>query len=390
MPLSVIKSPSGANAQQSARTIIYVVNAFELDAPTRLCLEVAKSAAKAGYRVAMLAWSRGGSLEPEIQRAGIEHLVLHGLMPRAVAELRARRPAIVHAILARPTVMGAIAARLAGIPLVVATHHGAHEWTEKSSLLGAVFPRVFATIASLVSRHVTVSQTAARELEAVGVSPQSITVIPNGVNAGYFYPARSIDAEQLRGQLFPDDNPNAMLLVGAMGNLREVKNHRQLVRAARTVLQQVPVARFVIWGDGPLRHELQQQIQHAGLTPVFQLPGATTDPRTALRACDVYVQTSRQESFGLSVAEAMACEVPVVVSDAGGLRELVENAGIICGSEDQQLVEALVTICSSRELREQLAHAGRDRISRNFSTTQMQARHLALYSELLQWAGSDV
>jgi glycosyltransferase involved in cell wall biosynthesis len=101
---------------------------------------------------------------------------------------------------------------------------------------------------------------------------------------------------------------------------------------------------------------------------------------------DIFVAVSLQESFGVSVLEASACGKPVVVSDVGGLPEVVDNGqtGIIVESKNSdQLVDALMTLINNPDLRKKMGDAGRSKVMRDFSWDSSVKKMLFIYSNLL-------
>jgi L-malate glycosyltransferase len=125
-------------------------------------------------------------------------------------------------------------------------------------------------------------------------------------------------------------------------------------------------ARLLIVGDGPQRAELQVLAHQLNIADRVQWAGAV--PHAAvpawLQRLDVYVAASREESFGVAVVEAMACGVPVVVSDAGGLPEVVmagESGLVVSRDDPAALAAALQRLLDDASLRQRLGRAGRAR-----------------------------
>jgi glycosyltransferase involved in cell wall biosynthesis len=97
-------------------------------------------------------------------------------------------------------------------------------------------------------------------------------------------------------------------------------------------------ARFILVGDGPVRADIEQRIADYGLTDDVELVGEQHELVPWLSIADLFLLPSAQESFGLAALEAMACEVPVVASNVGGLPEIIENGvtGFVCPPEAVQ------------------------------------------------------
>src|SRR5262249_40764987 len=156
-----------------------------------------------------------------------------------------------------------------------------------------------------------------------------INVIRNGVDTMRFSPGNPAMRRDWISQLFPHAEAEHTVLVGNAGNLRSVKGHAVLLEGAAEALKRNPNLRFVVWGEGPERQRLQRRIDALKLGHSFVLAGRCLGMEAALASCDLYVQPSFEESFGMAAAEAMACGVPVIATDAGGLPELLDDCGVI-------------------------------------------------------------
>jgi glycosyltransferase involved in cell wall biosynthesis len=160
---------------------------------------------------------------------------------------------VVHTHRYKDTVLGAIAAKLAGVPSVIRTVHGAREplrgwdWAKFGvyEALDRLVLRCFA------DRIIAVSRRMAESLEDSGYRPGTVMTIHNGVDLRKIRPTRARD--RVRRELGVDA---ATHLIGTVGRLSPVKGHVHFLRAAQLILQKEPGAKFVIMGDGPLRSEL--------------------------------------------------------------------------------------------------------------------------------------
>jgi glycosyltransferase involved in cell wall biosynthesis len=175
------------------------------------------------------------------------------------------------------------------------------------------------------SLYVAVSHGVAHVLEAGGVAPARIRVVHDGVRP--LGPARP--AADLLG-----DGP----LIGAVGALVGHKAHRVLVDA----MARLPDLRCVIAGEGPLRGELERQICALGLQDRVRLLGQRGDVAAVLAALDLLVHPSVEEGMGQVVVEAMAARVPVLVSDAGGLPEVVGPRARVAPRGDPRALAAMI------------------------------------------------
>ena len=240
-----------------------------------------------------------------------------------------RRLDIVHAHYAVPHATAAYlsdemlkSATSAARPKTVTTLHGtditlvgsdrSYAWVvgfsiERSDVVTAVSESLrHDTVASLGIRH-------------------AIEVIPNFLDCAVY--RRRFDP-QLRRALCPTGS-EALLV--HMSNFRPVKRVDAVLEIFRRVHEVMP-ARLLMIGDGPDRPGLEQRARAEGLANDVIFLGEEHDPVRWLSVADVFLLPSAQESFGLAALEAMACEVPVIASNAGGLPEIIENDvnGYVC------------------------------------------------------------
>jgi N-acetyl-alpha-D-glucosaminyl L-malate synthase BshA len=162
-------------------------------------------------------------------------------------------------------------------------------------------------------------------LSALGIKHE-VRVIPNFLNCAEY--RRRLDPD-LRRQLCAPGNCEAVVV--HVSNFRPVKRVDLALEVFRLIRRRVR-ARFVLVGDGPVRPEVERLAAADGLTNDVVFAGEQQDLVPWLSVADLFLLPSAQESFGLAALEAMACEVPVVASDVGGLPEIIENGvtGFVC------------------------------------------------------------
>lgn len=171
-------------------------------------------------------------------------------------------------------------------------------------------------------RVITVSNNMSEEVRKFFNVPENkITVIPNGVDASRFDSLHAADLSGFRRRWARDDE-RIVLFVGRM---EYQKGPQVLVEAAPLILSQFPAARFILAGKGGLERDLDQRVSELGLGDKVRMAGFLPDADRDMlyRVADVAVFPSIYEPFGIVALEAMAAKCPVVVSDVGGLGEIV-------------------------------------------------------------------
>jgi glycosyltransferase involved in cell wall biosynthesis len=230
---------------------------------------------------------------------------------------------------------------------------------------------------------VAVSEDIARFLcQAVGVKPDKIRTIYNGIETDLFCPNQRM-REQIRQELQVTDEQS---VIGAVGNLYPVKGHTYLVRAAATVTEVVPNAVFLIAGRGHLLGRLQAEARELGVENKIRFLGFRDDVPALLQAMDIFVLPSLSEGLPLSAIEAMASGKPVVATRVGGVPEVVVDGetGFLVAPEDAGgLAKKLVCLLKSPCLAQELGSAGCERAKERFSLDRMVKGYEELYDAAL-------
>jgi len=294
--------------------------------------------------------------------------------PLGVVELtrlfRRLRPDIVHLNSSKAGVLGRIAAVPARVPVRIFTAHG---WAYKAAT--GVDSRLYLladrAVESLTSMVICVSENERRAGLAAGVcTAKRSVVIRNAVDVG------AAPSQAGRG-----DTP---VQVVSVGRLAVPKDFSTLVAA----MARLPEGRahLRVFGDGPLRSELEAQKQALGIDAAVEFAGEVPDARPHLDDADVFVLASLSEGMPVSVLEAMAAGLPVVASAVDGLEEVVIDGktGFLTPPGDAAALAArLGQLIDDPSLRNALGKAGRERAEEYFSLPAWRDAHFSLYRLLL-------
>src|SRR3954466_4310681 len=183
--------------------------------------------------------------------------------------------------------------------------------------------------------------------------------------------------------------PHQAPIVGNVAALVPHKGQRHLIEAARTVVQQVPDARFIIAGEGELRPALERQIKEHHLEKHVLLAGFRPDVMSVHKAFDIFVMSSVTEGLGTSLLDAMACGKPIVATTAGGMPEVVADGrtGILVPPRDHgALAAAIIGLRTDQTLRGEMGAAGRARVRTKFSAERMVQDTLDVYRRVAMHA----
>ncbi|QEK95515.1 glycosyltransferase family 1 protein [Achromobacter insolitus] len=260
--------------------------------------------------------------------------------------LRSRRFDVVNTHSRRDTVLGAIAARLAGTPLIVRTRHLAKP-------INSLYAYTW-----LAHRVIAVSRYVRGQLLDGGARAEAIATIHSPV----VLPQVSSGVCVRRELGLPDD----ALVIGCVAVMRADKGHRDLIDAFHRIAAIFPNAHLVLVGEGqPLAGQLQAQAQALGLAPRVHFTGRRDDIGNVLMAFDVFALPTLREALGTVFIEAAAMGLPVVGTNVGGVPETMQ-AGVtgllVPPADPEALAGALEGLLADPALRRRMGEAGRELI----------------------------
>lgn len=274
----------------------------------------------------------------------------------------------------KPNLLGRLASWTVGIP-TVAVSRG---WTYESRRVRCYefLDRIFLRLAD---RVVAVSEAQRRKVLKCGVRPDKIRVIHNAIDLDSFPgPAE----HGIRAEL---GISRAAVLVATAGRLSPEKNHVGLVSAAKQVLTGNPDIRFVVFGEGCLRPELEQAVADAGIASRFFLPGFRGEVRSLLHEADIFVLPSHTEGLPNVVLEAFACRAPVVATRAGGTPEVVkdgENGVLVAAGDMTRMAEAILALAGDTALRRRMGQSGFRFVESEFGFERQTRLYRDLYKDM--------
>lgn len=294
--------------------------------------------------------------------------------------LRAEGASVLHAHCFDPTLVGAVAARLAGIAFVFTRHHSEHHLR-----LGKRWhTRVDGWCGRRADAVIAVSETTKRIMtETEGVPSSQVTVVYNGMRPFQEGSAQSV--EHLR-QEFGLSKESVCLM---LARLHEEKGHRVLFDAVPRIVARIGPIAVLLAGDGPHRGELEAEVQRSGLQSIVRFLGRRDDVAELIALSSVVVLPSLAESFGFAALEAMSVGKPVVASSLGGIREVVGDSGVLTRPGDAgSLADGVCQVLEDPGYARALGENGRRRAAL-FSADRMMCGYEAVYCEVLAARGLD-
>ena len=388
---------SGVHAHSGADQrplVVHVMYRFDTGGLENGVVNLINHMPRSAYRHMVVALTEVTDFRHRLQHADVQCVALHKppghgarVYPALWRLLRQHRPAVVHTRNLAALEMQVVA-WAAGVPVRIHGEHG----RDVDDLDGSSrhHQRLRRLYAPFVQRFVALS----RDLESylsgpVGIAPQRIAQVYNGVDADKFRPA--IAPQAISG--CPFSSP-AHWLVGTVGRMVGVKNQTLLAQAFVRARELDPVfadrCRLVMVGDGPLRAQAQAVLDTAGASAQAWLPGERSDVPEVMRGLDCFVLPSLAEGVSNTILEAMASGLPVVATAVGGNAELVQagQTGHCVPSNDADaMARSLVALHSDAGLAGKMATAARARVEQHFSMQAMVVAYQKLYDQQVSQAG---
>jgi glycosyltransferase involved in cell wall biosynthesis len=331
-----------------------------------------------------------GKVGAQLQEIGVEVRAVGMRSPldilrvlwQLVRMIRAERPDIVQTWMYHADLLGGLAARLAGNRHVI--------WGVRGSAIpqsGMSATQVVVTLCSWMSHFlpsvIVCCAASARVAHAErGYDQTKMVVIPNGYELAHFN-RNPILRQQARAAFgFSDDD----VVVGIVGRFDPLKDYRNFVLAATVVAAKVNHVKFLMVGRDidSTNNELKGWLDESGLAHKFVLAGERSDIPECLAAMDMFCLSSSKEGFPNVVCEAMAMNVPCVVTDAGDAAEIVSDTGIVVVPRDSSALAGALQAMISKGVaeRSRLGELARLRIEKNYSIEIASARFENLYKQV--------
>jgi glycosyltransferase involved in cell wall biosynthesis len=351
--------------------ILQLVNGFAIGGAERKLLDLVRSLDRNKYRIVICSVGQGGPLQKEFEKLGLKVVVLpkkfafdFSLIFKVARLMRKERIEIVQTTLLYADLIGALAAKLAGVPIVISwetVSHGTNDSlrTKSRHKLGYRFAMKF------VDRIVAVSdETRMSIIDKRKVFPEKVMTIHYGVDLNKYKQSNGfVDRKKLG---IPEDAP----IVGVVARLEEIKGHHYFIRAASEIINKFPKVNCVLVGDGSLRESLEKEVKKLGLESNFHFLGFRNDIQNLLNVFDIFVLPSISEGLPNVILEAMACKKPVVATSVGGIPEAVVHGitgFLVPVKNPASMAQAVVRLLENKKFLIEMGQKGRQRVEEEYS-----------------------
>lgn len=369
--------------------VLFAIGTLDLGGAERQLVELASGMDRARFEPIVCVLGEDGPLGPMLRERGVQ---LHCLgfrgfrtggrihvftAARALFRLwrimRHERPAIFHGVLFWAYITGTLVARIAGVPVVIASR--------RSLGLFKAHKRHYLLLERLVNRmtdlFIANSDAVRRDvLTQEGIPANRIIVIHNGLEVARY---RRNPTPALREELQLGPGPVVVLV----SNFIEYKGHQYFFAAWRRILVRYPTAVAVLVGEGTTRAEWETRSQREGWAQSVRFVAARRDVPVILGLADLFVHPSLQEGYSNAVLEAMACSLPVVATAVGGTVEAIEHeqTGLLVPAGDASALEhAVMRLLDDPALALRLGTSARRRAEERFQLAGMIRQYEEVYA----------
>jgi glycosyltransferase involved in cell wall biosynthesis len=296
---------------------------------------------------------------------------------------REQKPDIVHTHSGKAGILGRLAAKRAGVPLIIHTIHGPSFGKFQNGLSNFIFCAAERHAARVTDHFIVVAYAMKNQYLAAGIGqPQQYTKIFSGFPLEPFLAAKNDFELRKKWGIAPDD-----FVVGKIARLFRLKGHDDLFAVASELVRQNPKIKFLLIGDGEWRSRFENLAAALGLKKYFIFTGLVTPDEVPgfVGVMDAFVHLSLREGLPRALPQALAAAKPVVAYDCDGAREacLDGQTGFLIQPGDlKNLATKINRLVNDFALREKMGRSGSDFVRENFAVEKMVDAIYNLYQKL--------
>jgi len=373
--------------------VLHIINSFEQGGTERQAVQLVRLLHEdTRYRMHLATLSNSGILRDEAERIGLGEIREYPLnsfydrnflkqIRRCVRFLKSHEIEVVHTHDFYTNIFGMTAARLAGVPVRIASKR------DTQGFCSITQRRVERYLYRLAHSVITNAEAVRKQLIGEDVPPEKIITVYNGLDMKRVAPKLRLERDAVLRMLNLPNQPDRLFVTIVANVQHPVKDHATFLRAAARVHKAAPKAGFVIAGEGRLLNQLQKLAEELGIGNDAFFIGRCQHVAELLSISKVCVLSSTAEGFSNSILEYMAAARPVVVTDVGGAREAVsdgETGFIVAAGDDEQMAARIVTLLHDQKRAQFMGERGRAIVEENFSCSAQVERTTALYERLLK------
>lgn len=349
--------------------IVHVVYSLDMGGAEVLVAQLCRMQRANGHDVSVCAYSRLGPVGELLRNEGVQVYVPGEAHPattiwRYFKHFRTLKPDVVHCHNVAPTIQAALSARLAGAKCVLSTRH---------SLVAPPYnvaeEMKYGAMATFCDWIAGICEVTCKNLRGAPMAHRDkIVRVYNGATAVESVPIDGLDKRAFT--------------VVFVGRLAAVKSLETLIRAVSIAVKRLPTLEFWIVGDGPVRPALETLAAELGVMDNVRFWGQRLDTAQFFSAADVFAMSSVSEGLPMSLLQAMSIGVPAIVTDVGGMAEVVRLSGgglLPPVGDSEAMAEAILTLAGDTELREEFSRRAAETYRAEFTLGRMDAAYMEIY-----------
>ena len=297
--------------------------------------------------------------------------------------LRVQKPDIVHTHSGKAGILGRLAAKRAGVPVIIHTIHGPSFGKFQNAAANFIFRAAEKKAARATSHFIVVADAMKEQYLAAGIgSPEQYTRIFSGFPLEPFLAAKNDLELRKKLGIAPDD-----FVIGKIARLFRLKGHDDLFAVAPELVRRNPKIKFLLVGDGEWRQKFEQQAENIGLRRHFAFTGLIPPDEVPkhVGVMDALVHLSLREGLPRALPQALAAGKPIVAYDCDGAREICfdgDTGFLIQPGDLKNLAAKIILLANDAKLREQFGSRGQNFVRENFSVEKMVDAIYTLYLKL--------
>jgi glycosyltransferase involved in cell wall biosynthesis len=354
--------------------VLHLVTSLNIGGTEKYLLSVSR-ALKGRFNFQVGYIKQEGLLAEELRKEDIPVHSLDNLF-KIYRLLKKNKIHLLHTHLYRANILGRIAGMMAKTRIIISSQRSIDDWKKPRHILADKWTAGF-TDCIIANALATKNLLVEREK----IPPNKIKVVYNGVDTAEYMPKQT--SVVLKAQLKID---SITPVIGYIGRLHREKGADYLPEIALRLKRYIAPFKLLIIGEGPLETELKKEIERQGLTKEVSLIGVKQNILDFIYLMDLVILPSREESLPQIVLEAMKMAKPVVVSDVGGVREIVTNGvnGIVVHSGDLEVFsQSVYHLLRDQKQALAMGQAGRENVIHNFSLGKMISETENIYNNFI-------
>jgi glycosyltransferase involved in cell wall biosynthesis len=371
-------------------TVLFPITDLEMHGAQHQLLELAKGLDKECFRPIILTFGPGGPLEQEIR--DLANIQLISLKRKGKYDflclftisriIRKMKVDVIQPFLTPATFFSLLPAIICRTPVKIVTERSGPGRTN-TNLGYRLYLKAEDFLSQFADWAVANSQAGREYLIERGIKPSRTMVIYNGIE-----PSRltcdSRVVQEIKQRLNLQHNGK---VVGMIARMYPDKHHDDFLKAAAIINRAIPETKFLLLGDGPLRCHLENLSHELGLSSRVFFLGEQKDVIPYLSILDIVALSSETEGLSLSICEAMTLRKPVVVTDVGGNRELVEDGStgfLVPPRDNQALAKAIIRLIKDQDLAQIMGERAGKKIAQQLGMERYVNEYQSLYKETLK------